>query len=73
MIEFELDVEDLADTRFAVSPIAETVFSLWALRDPGSNGLHPCPGSDRYATASRRRWPSAWTRSSARLAPSPTS
>lgn len=40
MIEFELDVEDLADTRFAVSPIAETVFSLWALRDPGSNGLH---------------------------------
>jgi Helix-turn-helix domain len=40
LIEFELDVEDLADTRFAVSPIAETVFSLWVLRDPGSNALH---------------------------------
>jgi len=40
MIEFELDVEDLADTHFAISPIAETLFSLSVLRDPGSNVLH---------------------------------
>jgi hypothetical protein len=40
MISIELGVEDLADTRFAVSPIAETVFSLWALRDPGRHALH---------------------------------
>jgi DNA-binding transcriptional ArsR family regulator len=40
MIHFELGVEDLADTRFAISPLQETVFSLWALRDPGRYALH---------------------------------
>ncbi len=40
MIAFELTVEDLADTRFAISPLQETVFSLWALCDPGRHALH---------------------------------
>jgi DNA-binding transcriptional ArsR family regulator len=37
---FELGVEDLADTRFAISPLAETVFSIWAMTDPGRHTLH---------------------------------
>ena len=40
MINFRLDVEDLASTRFAISPIMETMCSLWALRDPGRYALH---------------------------------
>jgi DNA-binding transcriptional ArsR family regulator len=40
MIEFELGVEDLADTRFAMSPLQETVFSLWTLREPGLLAIH---------------------------------
>jgi len=40
MIEYELDAEDLADTRFAISPIQELVCALWALRDPGRYPLH---------------------------------
>jgi DNA-binding transcriptional ArsR family regulator len=40
MISFVLSVEDLADTRFAVSPLCETVFSLRVLRDPGLSALH---------------------------------
>ncbi|MEU2396258.1 metalloregulator ArsR/SmtB family transcription factor [Streptomyces sp. NPDC007369] len=40
MISFELGVEDLADTRFAVSPLGETVLSLRILRDPGVSALH---------------------------------
>lgn len=40
MIEYELSTDDLADTRFAISPIQELVFSLWALRDPGRYALH---------------------------------
>ncbi|MFD0266541.1 helix-turn-helix domain-containing protein [Streptomyces sp. NPDC127106] len=40
MISFELGVEDLADTRFAVSPLSETVLSLRILRDPGVSALH---------------------------------
>ena len=40
MIEYELGAEDLADTRFAISPIQELVCSLWALRDPGRYPLH---------------------------------
>jgi len=40
MIEYELSADDLADTRFAISPIQELVFSLWALRDPGRYTLH---------------------------------
>ncbi|MFG3707022.1 ArsR family transcriptional regulator [Micromonospora sp. NPDC047670] len=40
MISFELDVEDLADTRFAISPIHETVLSLRVLREPGLSALH---------------------------------
>ena len=34
MISFQLGVEDLADTRFAISPLVETVSSLWALHRP---------------------------------------
>ncbi|MET8625113.1 ArsR family transcriptional regulator [Kitasatospora sp. NPDC004669] len=40
MISFELDVEDLADTRFALSPLHETVLSLRVLQDPGLSALH---------------------------------
>ncbi|MEW2416581.1 helix-turn-helix domain-containing protein [Streptomyces sp. NPDC046866] len=40
MISFELGVEDLALTRFAVSPLGETVLSLRVLRDPGISALH---------------------------------
>ncbi|MFF3427621.1 helix-turn-helix domain-containing protein [Streptomyces sp. NPDC002602] len=40
MISFVLGVEDLADTRFALSPLDETVFSLRVLRDPGLSALH---------------------------------
>jgi hypothetical protein len=40
MITFELGVEDLADTRFAFSPLHETVVSLRVLREPGLYALH---------------------------------
>ncbi len=40
MISYELTAADLADTHFAISPLAETVFSLWALADPGRHALH---------------------------------
>jgi DNA-binding transcriptional ArsR family regulator len=40
MIRIELGVEDLADTRFGISPLTETVFSLWALTDPSRHTLY---------------------------------
>ena len=40
MIRFRLGVDDLADTRFAISPLAETVCSLWALADPKRYPVH---------------------------------
>ncbi|GAA2816569.1 ArsR/SmtB family transcription factor [Nonomuraea rubra] len=40
MISYELGVEDLADTRFAISPLSETVFSLRILREPGLHAAH---------------------------------
>jgi DNA-binding transcriptional ArsR family regulator len=40
MISFGLGVEDLADTRFAVSPLHETMLSLRVLRDPSLSALH---------------------------------
>jgi DNA-binding transcriptional ArsR family regulator len=40
MIRIQLDVEDLANTRFGISPLAETVHSLRALSDPGQHTLH---------------------------------
>jgi hypothetical protein len=40
MISYELGVEDLADTRFALSPLDETVLSLRVLREPGLYALH---------------------------------
>src|SRR5918911_172047 len=40
MIRVRLGVEDLADTRFGISPLGETVFSLWALTDPSHHALH---------------------------------
>jgi DNA-binding transcriptional ArsR family regulator len=40
MIRIELSVDDLADTRFGISPLTETVFSLWALSDPSRHTLH---------------------------------
>ncbi|MEU3964728.1 winged helix-turn-helix domain-containing protein [Streptomyces buecherae] len=40
MISFVMGVEDLADTRFALSPLAETVCSLRVLREPGLSALH---------------------------------
>lgn len=40
MLRLELGVDDLADTRFGISPLTETVFSLWALTDPSRHTLH---------------------------------
>jgi len=40
MISFGLGVEDLADTRFALSSLDETVLSLRVLREPGLQTLH---------------------------------
>ena len=40
MVRIELGVEDLANTRFGISPLTETVFSLWALSDPSRHTLH---------------------------------
>jgi DNA-binding transcriptional ArsR family regulator len=40
MIEYEFTAEDLADTRFAISPVQELVCSVWTLRDPGGYALH---------------------------------
>lgn len=40
MISFVLGVEDLADTRFALSPLHEALMSLRVLQDPGLSALH---------------------------------
>ncbi|GAA3547889.1 ArsR/SmtB family transcription factor [Kribbella ginsengisoli] len=40
VVRFELGVEDLADTRFAISPVQEALFSLWVVRDPGLLAIH---------------------------------
>src|SRR4051812_41350911 len=40
MIRYTLGVDDLAETRFGISPLTETVFSLWAVADPGRGALH---------------------------------
>ncbi|RAG80557.1 transcriptional regulator [Streptacidiphilus pinicola] len=40
MISFVLSVVDLADTRFAVSPVHETLMSLRILQDPSLSALH---------------------------------
>jgi len=40
MIEMRLQVADLAETSFAVSPLQETVFSLWVWRAPGRQAFH---------------------------------
>lgn len=40
VISFLLGADDLADTRFAISPLQEAMGSLWALCDPGRYPLH---------------------------------
>ncbi|MDI3389057.1 helix-turn-helix domain-containing protein [Streptomyces sp. B-S-A8] len=40
MSSFALGAEDVADTRFALSPLHETVVSLRVLREPGLSALH---------------------------------
>ena len=40
MTIFVLGFEDLADTRFALSPLHETTLSLRVLQDPGLSALH---------------------------------
>ncbi|MFF1823239.1 ArsR family transcriptional regulator [Kribbella sp. NPDC058245] len=40
MIIYRLGVDDLADMRFACSPILETATSLWALTTPSAHVLH---------------------------------
>lgn len=40
MIELRLTVEDVAQTRFAVSPLLEAVMSFRALREPARHALH---------------------------------
>lgn len=40
MITYRLAVEDLADTRFAISPLAEAMCGLWALHEPDRHPVH---------------------------------
>lgn len=40
MIEMHLRVADLAETSFAISPLQETVFSLWVWRRPERQAFH---------------------------------
>jgi DNA-binding transcriptional ArsR family regulator len=40
MVTIEFGVEDLANTRFGISPLAQTVHSLWGLTDPGQHTIH---------------------------------
>src|ERR1700749_4196236 len=40
MIRFELAVRELANTRFAISPLVEAVLSPRALSDPAQRTLH---------------------------------
>ncbi|GAB3942781.1 DUF5937 family protein [Kribbella albertanoniae] len=40
MITYRLSVDDLADMRFACSPLLETATSLWALTEPSAHVLH---------------------------------
>jgi hypothetical protein len=40
MITYRLGVDDLAATRFAISPLQETVCSLWAVAEPGRAAIH---------------------------------
>ncbi|WP_329089101.1 ArsR/SmtB family transcription factor [Streptosporangium sp. NBC_01469] len=40
MVSYRLEVDDLADMRFACSPLLEAVTSLWALRWPERHALH---------------------------------
>ncbi|MGW6201206.1 DUF5937 family protein [Kribbella sp. NPDC055110] len=40
MISYRLGVDDLADMRFACSPLLETATSLWALTEPSSHVVH---------------------------------
>src|SRR6476619_3973997 len=40
MVTLRLSIDDLAQTRFAISPMFELVSSLRALRDPARTALH---------------------------------
>ena len=40
MIEMHLRAADLAETTFTISPMQETVFSLWVWRRPGRQPMH---------------------------------
>jgi hypothetical protein len=40
MIEMAFAAEDLAHTRFAISPLWEAVASVRTLHDPGAHALH---------------------------------
>ncbi|MGP9017811.1 DUF5937 family protein [Streptomyces sp. BR1] len=40
MLSYRLGVDDLADMRFACSPLLETATSLWALKRPDKYALH---------------------------------
>lgn len=40
MIKYRLTVDDLADTRFAISPLGEAMCGLWALHEPERHPVH---------------------------------
>lgn len=40
VLRVDLQVADLAQTRFALSPLLETLTGLRTLRNPGRHGLH---------------------------------
>ncbi|MFC9694708.1 DUF5937 family protein [Kribbella sp. NPDC056951] len=54
MITYQLGVDDIADMRFACSPLLETATSLWALTEPSAYVLH-LPWIRQ--TAARADWP----------------
>jgi DNA-binding transcriptional ArsR family regulator len=67
MFRLELDVQDLADARFAISPLHEAMNSLWVVYAGWARPLHgtwaarvrACPGLDHELLASlvsTRRW-----------------
>ncbi|GAA2333487.1 DUF5937 family protein [Dactylosporangium salmoneum] len=54
MSEVRFAVADVAEIRFCVSPLWETVTSLWALQQPGRHALH-LPWIKQARTLARRR------------------
>ena len=71
MIRIELGVEDLANTRFGISPLAETVFSLLGAHRPEPPHAAPAVAAGDPGPARPGRQPVCCTRWSGRAASRP--